>query len=153
MDVRDILATARGAMSAKLVFGEPFSKNGVTVIPAARVSGGAGGGDQQRSRSVPGGRGGGFGVTAKPAGVYILRGQQVRWMPAVDPNQIVAGFQLLAIVVFLALGRRRRRRGRFGGPGPGGRAVVLPAPTEEVTGVPAQERPEASLAEDEVPVR
>jgi len=28
----------------KRVFGEPYEKNGVTVIPAARVQGGAGGG-------------------------------------------------------------------------------------------------------------
>ena len=139
MDVREVLAISRGAMSAKLVFGEPFRKDGVTVIPAARVWGGAGGGDQPKSRSAPGGHGGGFGVRAKPAGVYVVRGQKVQWMPAVDVNQIVLGCQLLGVVVLLALGRRRRRRGRPGGWGRPGRPVVAPAPPDEATGAPGAE--------------
>ena len=139
MDVREVLAISRGAMSAKLVFGEPFSKDGVTVIPAARVWGGAGGGDQHKSRSAPGGHGGGFGVRAKPAGAYVVRGQKVQWMPAVDVNQIVLGGQLLAVVALLAMARMRRRRGRPGGPGPRGRLVVAPAPYNEATGAPGAE--------------
>jgi uncharacterized spore protein YtfJ len=32
------------AVTVKRVFGEPYQKNGVTVIPAAKVMGGGGGG-------------------------------------------------------------------------------------------------------------
>jgi uncharacterized spore protein YtfJ len=134
MDVREILTISRGAMSAKVVFGEPFTKDGVTVIPAARVWGGAGGGHQQKSKSVPGGNGGGFGLRAKPAGAYVIRGQQVRWMPAVDVNQIVVGCQLLAVGLVLLLGRRHRHH-RPAGPGPRGGRVVDNA-------VPAEVRPQ-----------
>jgi uncharacterized spore protein YtfJ len=140
MDVRGILATAQDAMSVKRVFGEPFAKNEVTIIPAARVWGGAGGGLQDRRGSVPGGQGGGFGIRAKPAGAYVVRGENVRWVPAVDANQIVAGFQALALVVFLV--RRRRHRGRPGHrPGPRGRQGVEPALVDEASGAPGQRRP------------
>jgi len=140
MDVRDILMTGRGAMSAALVFGEPFTKDGVTVIPAARVWGGAGGGHQPRTRSVPGGNGGGFGVKAKPAGAYVIRGQKVQWMPAVDVNQIILGCQALAVAL-LVLRRRRRHRGRFGRAGRPGHMVVAPAPFPEAGGAPGPVRP------------
>jgi uncharacterized spore protein YtfJ len=150
MDVRDILASSQRAMSAGMVFGPPFSKDGVTVIPAARVWGGAGGGHQQKGRSVPGANGGGFGVKAKPAGAYVLRGQKVQWMPAVDPNQIVVGFQILAVMVFLAVRRRRRLQGRVGGPRPRGRMVVEPAAVGEPA--PGEQRHEASALANGVPV-
>jgi uncharacterized spore protein YtfJ len=149
MDVRGILATAQDAMSVKRVFGEPFRKDGVTIIPAARVWGGAGGGLQDRRGSVPGGHGGGFGIRAKPSGAYVVRGENVRWVPAVDANQIVAGFQALALVVFLL--RRRRHRGRPGRrPGPRGREGVGPARFDEVTGGPRQEQPAGQGAADRV---
>lgn len=138
MDVRDILMTGRGAMSASLVFGEPFTKDGVTVIPAARVWGGAGGGDQPRSKSAPGGHGGGFGVKAKPAGAYVIRGQKVQWMPAVDVNQIVLGCQALAVaLLLLRLRRRRRRHGR-----PHHHVGVEPAFHAEAAGAPGLPPPD-----------
>jgi uncharacterized spore protein YtfJ len=149
MDVRGILATAQDAMTVKRVYGEPFRKNGVTIIPAARVWGGAGGGLQERRGSMPGGQGGGFGIRAKPAGAYVVRGENVRWVPAVDANQIVAGFQALAVVVFLV--RRRRHRSRPGRPGPRGRRME-PALFDPVAGAPGQERPVAPAGTDRPPV-
>lgn len=44
IDVRETIEQATDAMAAKRVFGEPYERNGVTVIPAARFQGGAGGG-------------------------------------------------------------------------------------------------------------
>lgn len=45
----------------------------------------------------------GFGVIARPAGAYVIRGDQVRWQPAVDVNRIFAGaLALAAFVVFVA---------------------------------------------------
>ncbi len=40
----DVLDEARDVIGVRRVYGEPFQKNGVTVIPAARVMGGAGAG-------------------------------------------------------------------------------------------------------------
>lgn len=44
MDVQDVIAQTRDALTVKKVFGEPYEKSGVTMIPVARVQGGAGGG-------------------------------------------------------------------------------------------------------------
>ena len=44
MEVNDVITQARDTLTVKRVFGDPYEKNGVTVIPAARVQGGAGGG-------------------------------------------------------------------------------------------------------------
>lgn len=43
MEVNDVISQARDTLTVKRVFGEPYERNGVTVIPAARVQGGAGG--------------------------------------------------------------------------------------------------------------
>lgn len=44
MDVHEMAAQARDAMTVKRVYGEPYEKDGVTIIPAAKVSGGRGAG-------------------------------------------------------------------------------------------------------------
>ena len=43
MDLHEVLNHARDAMTVKRVFGDPYEKDGVTVIPVANVMGGAGG--------------------------------------------------------------------------------------------------------------
>jgi len=50
---------------------------------------------------MPAGSGGGFRVSARPAGVFVLREGQVGWRPAVDPNRMVLGGQVVAIVALL----------------------------------------------------
>ena len=84
------------AMAAKRVFGEPIQQNGTTFIPAAKVRGGGGGGGD-----TEGNGGSGFGLTAKPAGMFVLHNGEAEWKPAVDINRIVLGAQILAIVALL----------------------------------------------------
>jgi len=115
MDVQEIIGKARDAISVKRVFGDPYEKDGVTVIPVARVAGGAGGGEgegegQDPERSKGKGSGSGFGFRGSPAGVYVIRGDKVQWVPAVDPNRLVLGFQVVAVVALLILPWRIRRR-------------------------------------------
>jgi uncharacterized spore protein YtfJ len=107
-NVDEILEGAREAITVRRVFGEPIEREGVTVVPAASVRGGGGGGGD-----VEGNGGGGFGVAARPAGVYVLEDGKVTWRPAVDPNRITLGWQLvsaLAVLVAWSLGGRRLRR-------------------------------------------
>jgi len=47
MKLDDVLNSARGTFTVKRVYGEPYEKDGLTVIPAAAVRGGAGGGTGQ----------------------------------------------------------------------------------------------------------
>ena len=59
-----------GVASVKRVYGEPYEKDGLTVIPAAVVGGGAGGGAGHDDKGQEG-EGGGFGVSGRPAGAYV----------------------------------------------------------------------------------
>ncbi len=59
--LRDLLASAEDAMSVRRVFGEPIDKNDLTVIPAASIRGGPGGGAGKDR-----GSGQGYGLTARP---------------------------------------------------------------------------------------
>jgi uncharacterized spore protein YtfJ len=98
MNVDEMLTGARDAVTVQRVYGEPIEKNGVTIIPAAKVSGGGGGGGDAENNG-----GGGFGISAKPAGAYVIKGDDVEWQPALDINRIVLGGQVVAIVALLTI--------------------------------------------------
>src|SRR5436309_494139 len=99
MDVQSIFDQARDTMTVKRVFGEPYEKNGVTVIPVAAVAGGGGGGGGEQGDDK--GSGGGFGMTARPAGVYVVKGDTVTWVPAFDLNRVIMGGQIVAVLALL----------------------------------------------------
>jgi uncharacterized spore protein YtfJ len=101
VDVQHTIEQARDALTVKRVFGDPYEKDGVTVIPAARVQGGAGGGSGEGPEGQGSGSGSGFGLNARPVGAYVIRGNDVEWRPAIDINRIVVGAQLLALVALL----------------------------------------------------
>ena len=103
MEVQDVIAEARDALTVKRVFGEPYEKDGVTIIPAARVQGGAGGGSGEDPQSQGKGSGSGFAMTARPVGAFILREGELSWRPAVDVNRIVLGGQVVLIVALLTV--------------------------------------------------
>jgi uncharacterized spore protein YtfJ len=103
MDVLEVIAQARDIITVKRVFGEPYEKNGVTLIPAARVQGGAGGGGGEGPEGQGKGSGTGFGLSARPVGAFLIQGDDVTWRPAVDINRIVLGSQVVAIVALLTI--------------------------------------------------
>ena len=84
-DIFDRLPTDLVGMS---VYGEPIHVDGATVIPVARVRGGS----------------------ATPIGVFVIRGGEVSWTPAVDANRVallgvITGL-LSAVIASLAVLRR-----------------------------------------------
>ena len=92
-NIDEILGGARDAMSVKRVFGDPIENEGVTVVPVARVAGGGGGGGDDENNG-----GAGFGLTAKPAGVFVIKDGEVTWKPAIDPGLILlTGLAVLAV--------------------------------------------------------
>jgi uncharacterized spore protein YtfJ len=103
MEVEDVIAQARDSLTVKRVFGEPYEKNGMTVIPVARVQGGAGGGGGEGPDGQGKGSGSGFAMTARPVGAYVIRGDELTWRPALDINRIILGAQIVAIVALLTL--------------------------------------------------
>jgi uncharacterized spore protein YtfJ len=113
MQVEELLAGAREVVSVKRVYGDPYEKNGLTVIPAATVRGGGGGGMGDNEAGESGG-GGGFGMVARPSGAWIVEDGEVTWKPAIDVNRIVLGGQIIAMTAIIVGGRillaRSRRR-------------------------------------------
>ncbi len=71
------------AARADAVFGEPVERDGVTVIPVARVSWGFGGGGGGEGEDE--GHGGGGGASAKAQGFIELEGGQARYRPIRSP--------------------------------------------------------------------
>jgi uncharacterized spore protein YtfJ len=108
MRIDEVLARAREAATARMVFAEPYEKDGVTVIAAARIAGGGGGGTGQ-DRAGRRGDGGGLGLVAKPVGAFVIKDGDVHWRPAVDVDRLLATIGA-AIVAGLFVGTRRKRK-------------------------------------------
>ncbi len=109
MDFMETISAARDAITVKRVYGEPYERDGVVVIPAAAVQGGGGGGGDEEEGRKSGGSG--FGLRARPVGAYVIRGEQVSWEPAADVTRVILGAQLLALaalIVVRSIVRRRR---------------------------------------------
>lgn len=103
MEAQDVIAQARDTLTVKRVFGEPYEKDGITVVPVARVQGGAGGGGGEGPEGQGKGSGSGFGMNARPVGAFLIRDGELSWRPAVDVNRIVLGAQAVAIVALLTV--------------------------------------------------
>ena len=115
--MRDVVS--RG-YDSRTVFGEPIVNGAVTVVPAARISAGAGGGfgsgGVSAGGSLPAGGGAeegggmGHGVHARPAGYIEITAAGSRWVPALDLGRILTAAIVAAALVMLAMALRRRRR-------------------------------------------
>jgi uncharacterized spore protein YtfJ len=123
VDVQELLGKVAQNLSVGRAFGAAYEKNGSMVIPVAFVAGGGGGGegtsgaptsdasDALTSRDdetgddaeTSSGSGGGFGGVVMPVGVYVVKDEQVRWVPAVNANLVI-------VVVFLTLRMIARAR-------------------------------------------
>lgn len=99
--IDELVAEARDSLTVRRVYGDPIEKNGVTLIPAAAVKGGAGGGEGGDSSGE--GAGGGFGMMAKPAGAFRIKGDEVTWIPASDPMRVAMLGQVVGIVALLVI--------------------------------------------------
>jgi uncharacterized spore protein YtfJ len=100
------ISNANDALAVRRVYAEPIERDGVTFLPAAKVRGGGGGGGD-----TEGNGGAGFGVSAKPAGMFVIRNGDAEWRPALDVNRLALGGQIVAIVALLVLRSILRRRG------------------------------------------
>jgi uncharacterized spore protein YtfJ len=98
MNVAEMLEGAREAMTVKRVYGEPIEREGLTIVPAAHVRGGGGGGGDAKNNG-----GAGFGLTARPVGVYVVKDGNVAWEPAVDVTRISLLGVVAGIVALLVL--------------------------------------------------
>jgi hypothetical protein len=105
MQASDVLPHFANSFAAKRVYSEPYTVDGITLITAAAISGGAGmrrDGSEQET-------GGGMGGAARPVGAYVVRNGQVTWKPALDLERIALRGLLIGALVVLGLMRLRRR--------------------------------------------
>ncbi|HEY3084455.1 MAG TPA: spore germination protein GerW family protein [Candidatus Dormibacteraeota bacterium] len=103
-----ILDQVKDVVTGTTVFGTPYEKNGVTVIPASKVSGGGGGGEGSDQAG-----GAGVGLDARPAGAFVIKGDEVSWLPAIDINRVIFMGQvvlLAAILSWRSVAKMRARR-------------------------------------------
>ena len=110
MDIDTLIAEAREAMTAQRVFGEPYEREGVTIIPAAVIRGGSGGGGGRNDDGEGGG--GGFGLTARPVGAWVITDDGASWKPSPDVNRLALGGQVVGLVAVIFLGRILLARAR-----------------------------------------
>lgn len=113
---------AADLLHVRRAFGEPVRHDDVTIVPVARVMGasgsGYGTGETWTSPDGPGadgpstgsGGGGGFGMRVTPIGVYVVRGADVQWQPAMDLNRMILGGQVVGTIALIALACMTRRR-------------------------------------------
>lgn len=134
MDAGNLLDKVSDNLSVRRAFGAAYEKDGTQIIPVALVAGGGGGGTSRAGRGNPAtghrpeedssahdaapqdpkhkeGAGGGFGGLVLPIGVYVVKGDQVRWVSAVDTTIVVLGSLSLVRLLARAWSRRRRPAG------------------------------------------
>ena len=136
MDVENLLVKVSDNLSVRRAFGTAYEKDGMLIIPVAIVAGGGGGGTARTRRGDSAARpgsppedspvaadtapqdsglmdaGGGFGGLVLPSGAYVVKGDQVRWVPAVDATLVVLVSLSLVRMLARTWIRRRRRHGR-----------------------------------------
>jgi uncharacterized spore protein YtfJ len=127
VDVQELLGKVAQHLSVSRAFGTAYEKDGSLVIPVALVAGGGGGGGSEghsghaddnahdEETAVVGppdvasyGSGGGFGGVVMPVGVYVVKDEQVRWVPAVNANLVI----VVAFLTLRMISRARRRARR-----------------------------------------
>ena len=136
MDVGDLLMKVSDNLSVRRAFGAAYEKDGILIIPVAMVTGGGGGGTARPRHGKPADRpgsppgedpaapgtpppdsertdtGGGFGGLVLPVGAYVVKGDQVRWVPAVDATIVILASLSLLRILARTWTARRRQRGR-----------------------------------------
>ncbi len=129
MNAQELLDRVAENLSVRRSFGSAYERDGLLIIPVALVAGGGGGGEGPIKPPAAGsnsavaatgappdaqpliGAGGGFGGLVLPVGAYVVKGDQVRWVPAIDVTLIVlAGLGMVRLLVPLLKNRRRRNR-------------------------------------------
>lgn len=115
-------------LTIKRVYGEAYDTPAGTVIPVAKVVGGAvafggyGSGNGPLSSTGEesgGGSGSGGGGTSalrvKPLGAYVVRGSEVNWVPTIDVNRIaltaIAGVTVAIVAAVAGTALVKRKRG------------------------------------------
>lgn len=134
MDIRELMDKMAENISVRRVFGTAYEREGALIVPVAMVAGGGGGGEGPvktptsaqdpalgtagteggaleagQASQPPTGSGGGFGGVIMPVGVYVVKDDQVRFVPAYNVTMMVlAGLGVVRVLARLVSRRLRR---------------------------------------------
>lgn len=86
---------------AKRIYGDPVERDGITVIPVAKVGYGFGGGDGKKEKGEGMGGGGGLGI--KPIGYIEIKNGETRFRPALHPLTLVPAILAAAPLILLTV--------------------------------------------------
>ena len=133
VNTRELLDRIAENLSVRRSFGAAYEREGLLIIPVAFVAGGGGGGEGPIKPPATGhapaletakpatgpppdgppptGTGGGFGGVVLPVGVYVVKGDQVRWVPAFDTTLIILA-SLTVVRALIGVWKNGRRRNR-----------------------------------------
>jgi uncharacterized spore protein YtfJ len=133
VNTREVLDRIAENLSVRRSFGAAYEREGHLIIPVAFVAGGGGGGEGPVKAPATGhtpaletakpangappdgppptGTGGGFGGVVLPVGVYVVKDDQVRWVPAFDTTLIVLA-SLTVVRALIGVWKNGRRRNR-----------------------------------------
>jgi uncharacterized spore protein YtfJ len=136
MDAGNLLEKASENLWVRRAFGAAYEKDDMLIIPVAVVAGGGGAGTTRTRRGTPADRaesppeeggvahdappqdsgpvdaGGGFGGLVLPVGVYVVKGDQVRWVSPWDVTIAVVASLSLVRVLARTWTRRRSHQSR-----------------------------------------
>lgn len=111
MEPKELFQRIGENLTAGRAFGPAYEVGSTTVIPVAMVAGGggagSGGGRNGTGADEPKhseGSGGGFGSFVYPLGAYVVREDEVRFVPSFDLTRLAAG-----LILFLRLLAKRTR--------------------------------------------
>jgi uncharacterized spore protein YtfJ len=111
--VTQIAERVKSSADVRVVYGDPISANGRTIIPVSQVMYGFGGGSGQGEEGSGGGGGGG--VQVKPLGVLEMTDNDTRFVPIMDVGRM-ARYALIGLFLvtgsvraYLRFLERRRR--------------------------------------------
>jgi len=101
MDSQELLNRVAENLSVRRAFGTPYEKGQLLIVPVAFVAGGGGGGVKRAMvEGKPADSGGGFGGVVLPMGAYVIKGDDVRWVPVWDVILVVlASLRVLRLLV------------------------------------------------------
>jgi uncharacterized spore protein YtfJ len=122
MNAKDLLGKIGNNLSVGRSFGTAYEKDGLYIIPVALVAGGGGGGEGPTAPSstsesesseddahTPSGAG--FGGVVIPVGAYVVKDDDVRWVPAVNVTLLaLAGLGVLRLIIRSTVKARKHRR-------------------------------------------
>jgi uncharacterized spore protein YtfJ len=106
--LENLVSRVGGQARVQAVFGDPVERNGVTVIPVARVRWGVGGGGGAAPEGS--GSGGGGGAAADPIGYIEITSTGASFRPIAQPFSAATaiGAAIAAAILLRAVARLRR---------------------------------------------